>query len=87
MSRLSGCSTMQAIGRLESCRATSGYSQVALAHDGEQSFCRNHFLRSGESMLEHGARADEVHILLRKRVATQIFNERAQPASLHPQPV
>ena len=33
-------------------------------------------------MLEHGARADEVHILLRKRVAPQIFNERAQSASL-----
>lgn len=32
-------------------------------------------------MLEHGARADEVHILLRKRVAPQIFNERAQSAS------
>ena len=38
-------------------------------------------------MLEHGARADEVDILFRKRVSTQIFNERAQPTSPPPQPV
>jgi hypothetical protein len=33
-------------------------------------------------MLDHGALADEVDILLRKRVATQIFNERAEPIPL-----
>lgn len=33
-------------------------------------------------MLEHGTLANEVHILLRKRVATQICNERAKPVPL-----
>jgi len=52
---------------------------VALAHDGEQSFCRNHFLCSVKSMLQHGARADEVDILFGKRVSAQLFHERAKP--------
>ena len=55
---------------------------VALAHDREQSFCRNKFLCPVESMFEHGASADEVDILFGKSVATQIFNERAQPTPL-----
>src|SRR5262247_2509796 len=56
--------------------------QVALAHDREQAFCRNHSLGSAESMLEHGASTDEVHILLWKSVAAQILNERSQQISL-----
>jgi hypothetical protein len=52
---------------------------MVLAHDGEQPFRRDHFLRSGKSMLEHGALAGEVDILFGERVAAQIFNKRAKP--------
>src|SRR5262245_31872493 len=59
-----------------------GMPQVALAHDREQSFRRNHSLGSAESMLKHGASTDKVYILLGKSVAAQLHNERSQPTSL-----
>src|SRR5262245_37329048 len=56
--------------------------QVALAHDHEQSFCRNYHCSSTESMLKHVASTYKVYILLGKSVAAQLLNERSQPTSL-----
>src|SRR5262245_12856347 len=53
-----------------------GIPEMGLADHGKEPLRRNQFPRPAESMLEHGALADDVDVLLGYRIAAQSLDKR-----------